>query len=229
MSYDRVLPLGFFVASLIYLGFMLTAESSRMVGDAFGYDPGSQALPALAGGILAVVSLYLFIRERKASASEPWQSTKLLFANLGLAVLFIVLFRPLGFVLTTGLLMFALTVLNYREAGEALEPRRLVVWLAYSSGMLVVLFSIARGVVKICFALFRATHWEGFRDPFIQASVEIAVLVPVFVIVGLVVRRRVGSCTYLTMSQTSVGTTMSIFILFRELFLVQLPKGVLFW
>lgn len=229
MPYRRALPFGCFVASLIYLGFMLASESSRMVGDSFGYDPGSLALPVLAGGVLAAVSLYLFIRERHGTATATWQSTKLVIANLVLAILFIALFRHLGFILTTGLFMFVLIVLNQREAGESLAPARLAAWLAFTGGFLVVLFSMARGVVKTCFTLFRATHWEGFRDPFIQASIEIAVLVPVFILVGLAIRRRTGSSVYLTMSQTAVGTTMSIFILFRELFLVQLPKGVLFW
>lgn len=229
MPYRRALPFGFFVTSLIYLGFMLSTESSHMVGDDFGYDPGSRALPLLAGGVLAVVSLHLFIRERGAAADAPRQGRNLFVANLVLAVLFIALFRHLGFVLTTGLFMFALIALNYREAGETLAPARTGAWLAYSVGLLVALFSLARGVVKACYFVFHQTHWEAMRDPFIQASFEIAVVVPAFVAVGLVVRRRAGRSLYLTMSQTAVGTTMGIFILFRELFLVQLPKGVLFW
>ena len=229
MPYRRALPFGFFVTSLVYLGFMLSAESSHMVGDDFGYDPGSRALPLLAGGLLAVVSLRLFIRERGAVADAPRQGRNLFVANVVLAVLFIAVFRPLGFVLTTGLFMFALIALNYREAGDSLETARVAKWLAYSVGLLVLLFSIARGVVKACFALFHATQWESLRDPFVQASLEIAVVVPIFIAIGLVVRRRSGSSLYLTMSQTAVGTTMGVFILFRELFLVQLPKGVLFW
>lgn len=229
MAFRQGLALGCLVAALLYVAFVLSLDPSQMIGDVYGYDPGTRALPLFAGLVLAGASLHLAVRERHAAPVDWLQPRGLVLANLGLSVLFILLFRYLGFILTTGGLMFVLIALNVRQTGVAVGWGRAGRWFALTMGELVALYSLARGVVRLCFMAFHATGWEPLRDPFLQAAIETAVLVPLFAAGGWALRRACGSTAFLTMSQTAVGTTMGIFLVFKEYFLVQLPKGLLFW
>jgi hypothetical protein len=229
MSFRQGLAVGCLGAALLYVAFILSLDPSHMTGDVYGYDPGTKALPLLAGLVMAGASLHLAVRERHAPALGWLEPRGLVLANLGLSVLFIVLFRHVGFIPMTGSLMFALLILNVRETGAAAAWGSVARWFALTMAELVLLFSMARGIVHLCYTAYHAAGWETLRDPFVQAAIETAVLVPVFVACGLLLRRRCGSSPFLTVSQTTVGTTIGIFLVFKEYFLVQLPKGLLFW
>lgn len=229
MSFRQGLAIGCLVAALAYIAFVLTLDSSQMAGDNYGYDPGTRALPLLAGLVMAAASLHLAVRERRAAAVGWLEPRGLVLANLGVSVLFVVLFRHLGYIPTTGALMFVLVVLNVRQSGVGLAWGAVAGWFAFTLAELVGLFSLARGIVRSCYLAYHALGWEALRDPFVQAVIETAVLVPLFAAIGLLLRRRLGPSPLLTASQTTVGTVIGIFLVFKEYFLVQLPKGLLFW
>ncbi|MCG8507767.1 MAG: hypothetical protein MI741_00935, partial [Rhodospirillales bacterium] len=57
----------------------------------------------------------------------------------------------------------------------------------------------------------------------------LVVLVPLIFVVGLILKRFPSSRAFNVVVQTTVGTTMAIYVIFRQLFLVQLPSGILSW
>lgn len=229
MSFRQGIAVGCLVAALVFVAFILSLDPSQMTGDVYGYDPGTRALPLMAGVVMAAASLHLVVRERSAAAIGWLEPRGLVLANLGVSVLFVVLFRHLGYIPTTGTLMFVLVVLNLRQSGVAVAWGKAAAWLVLTLAEMIGLFSLARGIVRLCYAGFHAFGWEALRDPFVQAAIETAVLVPVFAATGLLLRRRLGPSPLLTASQTTVGTVIGIFLMFKEYFLVQLPKGLLFW
>jgi len=229
MSFRQGLAGGCLVASLAYVAFILSLDPSQMTGDVYGYDPGNRALPLLAGLVMAAAALHLTVRERRAPAAGWLEPRGLVLANLAVSVLFVAFFRHLGYIPTTGVLMFVLIVLNLRQSGIAVAWGAAAGWFALTMAEMIGLFSLARGVVRLCYAGYHAFGWEALRDPFVQAAIETAVLVPVFAAAGLLLRRRLGPSPLLTASQTTVGTVIGIFLVFKEYFLVQLPKGLLFW
>ncbi len=231
MSFRQGLAIGCLVMSLAYVAFILSLDPSQMAGDVFGYDPGTRALPLVAGLVMAAASFHLAIRERRAApAAAGWlEPRRLVVANLGLSVLFVALFRHLGYIPTTSALMFALIVLNIRETTTRATWGATAGWFVFTMAEAIALFSLARGIVRSCYAGYHALGWEPLRDPFVQAAIETAVLVPVFAAGGLLLRRCCGPSPLLTASQTTAGTVLGIFLVFKEYFLVQLPKGPLFW
>ncbi|NQU58673.1 MAG: tripartite tricarboxylate transporter TctB family protein [Rhodospirillales bacterium] len=229
-SLRRLVPLAFFITALGYIAFVFSLETSKMIGDVYDYDPGGQIIPLLAGIILAAASLRLVISERLAVSQEVDLSTRrLVLVNIGLSVLFIALFRPLGFVISTGLMMFFLIYFNQRALEVRVSIRSSVWWLALTMVYLISLYSVSRGVVKSFFAMARTYQNDLFREPFLQATAVLAVLIPLIFVVGLILKRFSSSREFPVLVQTSVSTTMAIYVIFRQLFLVQLPAGVLSW
>lgn len=229
IAFRQAVALGFLLLSLIYVAFILSLESTTMIGDDFGYDPGSRVIPLVAGAVMAMVSLHLVIQERSAPAPEAVRSRFfLLLANVGLSIAFIALFRPVGYLLSTGVMMFCLSYLNLREVDKRVPVSAALPWLAFTAGFLVFLYFVSRAVVKACFALARAFQDDFFREPFVQALAVIVVLVPLFAAVGFALRRLSFDRRFILLAQTSVGTTMTIYVVFRQMFLVHLPKGILF-
>ena len=229
-SLRRLVPLAFLATALGYIAFVISLGSSTMIGDVYSYDPGGQIVPLLAGIVLAAASLRLVISERAAAKPESDQMGRhLVLANIGLSILFIALFRPLGFVISTGLMMFLLIYLNARAVETKVSARSAFWWLALTMVYLISLYSVSRGVVKSLFALARTYQSDLFREPFLQAIAVMAILIPLILVVGLVLKRFSSSSPFTVIVQTSVATTMGIYVIFRQLFLVQLPAGVLSW
>ncbi|MCG8508019.1 MAG: tripartite tricarboxylate transporter TctB family protein, partial [Rhodospirillales bacterium] len=129
-SLRQMVPLGFLIAALGYIAFVFSLETSTMIGDVFSYDPGGRIIPLLAALVLAAASLRLVISERATAPQEADRSAHLLvLANIGLSILFIALFRPLGFVISTGLMMFFLILFNVRMVETRVSIRSIIWWL----------------------------------------------------------------------------------------------------
>ena len=229
-TFRQWVPLAFLITSIAYIAFVFSLEESTMIGDNFSYDPGGRIVPLLAAIVLCVASLRLVVHERASVRGESDRATlHLVLANIGLSALFIVLFRPLGFVATTGLMMFWFIYLNLRMIETGASMRTALPWLAVTMIYLVFLYSVSRGVVKGLFALARTYQQDLFREPFVQAIAVLVILIPLIVVVGRGLKRLPSSRVYAIASQTTVGTTMAIYVVFRQLFLVQLPEGILSW
>ncbi len=229
-TFRQWVPLAFLLTSVAYIAFVFSLEEATMIGDNFAYDPGGRIVPLLAAMVLCAASLRLVVHERASAHEESDRATRyLVLANIGLSALFIVLFRPLGFVATTGLMMFWFIYLNLRATETGASMRTALPWLAVTMVYLVFLYSVSRGVVKGLFALARTYQQDLFREPFLQAIAVLAILIPLIVMVGMGLRRLPCGRVFAIASQTTVGTTMAIYVVFRQLFLVQLPQGVLSW
>ena len=114
----RIIPLVFLVVSLLYLAFSFSLEQYRMIGDERGWDPGSRALPIAMGFLMLGVSIYLIAVETAKEQKEhavPAGARSLILLMIVLSVLYILVFRALGFILSTAVLLFTLIHFNRQE------------------------------------------------------------------------------------------------------------------
>ncbi|MFV0333262.1 MAG: hypothetical protein ACK5JR_04235 [Tropicimonas sp.] len=224
------LPFGLFLFALFYIAFTLSLETGRMIGDTFGYDPGSRLVPLLCAGLLGLVMLVEMGRARRMARPRAGEDAAwLVVLNIVVAVVFIATFRYLGYLLATAATLFVLIACNLRAVGAGWRApaffKGLVLTLAYA----VLAYSAIRFVVKTCFRLAREMQMPLLRDPTLQAGLATAILVLVLVAVHLLAR-RVGPIRDVWVPvQISVGVTMTVFVIFRLFFLVQLPRGVIWW
>lgn len=228
MRHDLALlvPLGLIGFALIWLGYAWTLPSEGMIGDRFGYDPGSRFLPVAAGVVLAAALLGDLLR-RCPARSVPVQTGPVV-AHVVILIFYLIAYRPLGFVLSTALVLFGLIALNQRHLGQ---PFRLWHFLAAVAAVVagaVALFSVIRWVIRTCLALARTHGLSVLREPAVQAGLAALIVV---VALGLMIWicRRWRHLPHVAAVQVSIGTTFAIYLMFRQLFLIQLPPGVLNW
>ncbi len=113
-----LMPLGWLLFSLGFLAFSLTMETTAMIGDTRGYDPGGKAVPVVASASMAVLSLWQLVRERMRQTSHENAATPawLVMGYIAVSAAYIVFFRTLGYMLSTCLLIFWLTMFNLRAS-----------------------------------------------------------------------------------------------------------------
>jgi hypothetical protein len=232
LTIQNVLPLGLLVVAAGYIAFSLSLPNERMIGDAFGYDPGGRVIQITAAAILAATALWELIRHWSGQGAPQGTGKTpvgLLLAHILLIMLFIALFRPVGFILATSLTLYIMIALNLRSAGTQLSSAPIVAGLIGCAAYAVVLYSVLRGVVRLCFIVARQYSMPALREPSIQAIVVAAVLALTLLVGGVILPRLTRQPVLTALLQSAVGITLIVYVVFRLLFLVQLPAGLLTW
>lgn len=221
-----LVPVCLVVFAFAWLGYALSLPNVGMIGDRFGYDPGSRFLPLAAGVVLLVALVADLIRNWPASKTAVHMGP--IVGSVLALVIYLALFRPLGFVLSTSIVMLCLITLNQRDIGKGpgLVPF-LTALVAVTAGS-VALFALVRRVVRACFELARTHDLPILREPAIQAAIVGALVLIVLIALALFCRRW-RHVPLVTAAQTSIGLTFAVYVVFRQLFLVQLPAGLLNW
>lgn len=228
---QTLLPFGFFLLSAGYVAFALGLERTGMIGDVRGYDPGGRFMPVLAGAVMGVLSLWVLIREIRANtpavpfAAPLW----LTLANLAISAGYIVLFRHFGYMLSTCLVVFWLTVFNLRATGLVISWPGAFAWLAATIAYLAGGYTLIRFLIRAMYRYARSGGTALAREPVAHALAATIAMLIVFFVMGRLLRRLTRSEAMVKTVQSSIGTTFSIYIAFRLLFLVQLPTGLMNW
>ncbi|MGY6704585.1 hypothetical protein [Roseinatronobacter sp.] len=219
-------PLGLIGFALVWLGYAWSLPSEGMIGDRFGYDPGSRFLPVAAGIVLAAALLGDLLR-RWPLMPVPVQTGPVL-AHVVTLIVYLIAFRPLGFVLSTAFVLFGLIALNQRHMGQLFRLWPFVCAMAAVALGSVAVFTAVRWVIRTCFALARTHDLPILREPAVQAGLA---TVAVVMAMGMMIWacRRWRHLQYVAAVQVAIGTTFAIYLLFRQLFLIQLPPGILNW
>lgn len=225
-----LLPFCFFLFSISYLAFILSLGSTTMIGDNYNYDPGGSIVPVTATIILGLTALWLMITHRSQENGDKTEtSVGLILCNITISIIFISIFRPVGFILSTGIVLYILILLNLWAEKREITKKSGVAWLSFTVVYLVVMYSVLRGLIKMSFWLARHYGWTIFREPAMQAGLVALTLALLVYLIGRMLKRVHRSSYIVAMIQTSVATTLSIYVVFRLMFLVQLPTGLLKW
>jgi hypothetical protein len=233
---NRILLTAFLAASLFFLVLALTLDERRMSGDEQGWDPGPRALPVATGGLMLGLTIYLMLRTwNTAPASkqvEPAARRLVLFA-IGLSVLYILVFIPLGFVLATTSLLYLLSWFNFKlDLRRDLLAGCLKGWAA-GLGFSLVLYTIGRWVSSGLFFYGRSSGQALLADRSFGAGASLLAVSAVFLLAIFIMKRRRGRGLPLGRTSlsvlTAVGLTEGLYIVFQQLFLVELASGLLGW
>lgn len=228
---NSIMAGGFLVFAVGYLVSFIMMPTTDMIGDTRGYDPGGRVVPMAASGCMALLSLWLFVRSLRPQSARPPESIPvgLLAANILISAAYIAFFRPAGYVVATCLTLYWLTILNLRSIEVKIGWGTALAWMGATLAYLLALYSLMRGVIRGMFWAARSYAVPAAREPALQALVAGVVLAVLFILAGKVLRRMAPVSEMATAVQSSIGTTLSIYIVFRLLFLVQLPSGLLTW
>jgi hypothetical protein len=231
----RVIPLIFFVVSLLYLAFSFSLEQYRMIGDERGWDPGSRALPIAMGFLMSGLSIYLILRETAKEQEEqaiPSGARKLILLTIVLSILYILAFRVLGFILSTAVLLFTLIYFNYHEDVRLKLLPRFFLGLISSTAFVLLIYTAGRFITRSIFYLGRARGYELFTSKVFSAFVVLLFAAALFAVLLVFLRKTVNKTetrSLIIAGLMAAGVTEGLYLVFKQIFLVNLARGIVFW
>ncbi|MFB0508489.1 MAG: tripartite tricarboxylate transporter TctB family protein [Thermodesulfobacteriota bacterium] len=231
----RAIPRVFILISIFYLIFAFSLEERRMIGDERGWDPGSRALPIGTGVIMLATSIYLTLREKPAAESPEKLdegSARLILLTIALTVFYILLFRTTGFILSTNALLFTLIYFNYRKGMEWHMVPGFGLGFVLSSGFVLLIYSLGRFITRSLVLYGKRSDLELFSGKLFTSGVTVVILALIFLatlfISGKITRSAEGK--YIRISAlTAPAVTEILYLVFKQIFLVRLAKGLITW
>lgn len=242
----KTIPIVFFLFGIFYIIFSFTIIERKMIGDVRDWDPGSRAMPLGVGIVIVFSSIYLYFKEsrttplknikgeRKENNHPNEKNTqKLIFLTIILSVLYILLFRQIGFIICTVMILYILIfIFSKSDFQLSLFLKTILPGLLFSIGYMLTIYSIGRWITRSLFFLGRNNDIPILKSQlFITGFTFIAVIVLfviTFFITGKMVNRKIFYPIILP-AFISVGITEFLYIVFKQIFWVDLAKGIIFW
>lgn len=241
LSTNKIIAFAFLIFSILYIIFGFSIEQRRMIGDKQGWDPGSRAIPIGIGSIMLIVSMYIILsgREKEDTAAEKPHdiaSRKLVILSIIVPILYIFLFRLLGFVVMTIFLLFTLIYFSYRKDIKWKSLPQYLFGFIISTASIITIYSIGRYLTRMFIRTGKRSGIEFLSNNLFTSASVIAVTTVIFFLAVLISNRvkpkgtTAGEPNHLFISiLTSVGVTEFLYIIFKQIFWVSLAKGVIFW
>ncbi len=235
-SHKRV-PAAFMILSVLYFIFVVTSEQSKMIGDELGGDPGSMLLPLILSVGMFILSAFIFFTEKETKQEVlSKQQLQLLFFTLVLCIVYVLTYRQIGFILNSTILLFLLTY-NFSNQNAQKNIKSVALGLlATLFGMLLV-YTIGREISSLLFSLARSTKIVWIGSSFTVFSANILVLALVFLglkaLSSRILRKKIEKAPYIRTMHicafVTIATVELLFLIFRQLFLVNLSAGLINW
>ena len=206
-----------------------------MIGDQQGWDPGSRAIPIGTGFVMLIVSMYILLSGRKKKDADEKQSSdaasrRLVFLSIVVPVLYIFLFRLLGFIVMTIFLLFTLIYFSYKKDIKREYIPQYLAGFAVSAVSMIIIYSIGRYITRMLIRTGKSKGVGFLSNNLFTSAVVIVAVALIFYIVILIKKTAGEKRKDLFVSVlTSVGVTEILYIIFKQIFWVSLAKGIVFW
>lgn len=224
----KPVPIFFLILSVLYFIFLVNMGATRMIADDLGGDPGNTFLPMFVAVVMMVSSVYLLFKEKGTEPvlKEGWE----FYLTLGLSVVYIVLIRPVGFLLMTQFLIFTLTYIYVR----GMSFSRLPSYLRDCLTGLSLVFLLYAGNRFTTRALI--IYGRQLDIPLLSSTMSLVVVnLVLFALLTFLFHRGLRA-VYRTSGQSSIqqiilsaSTSMILYVVFRQMFNVSLVPGLLWF
>lgn len=184
---------------------------------------------------MLATSIYLALREKPA-AKTPEKleegSARLIVLTIALTVLYILLFKTSGFILSTNTLLFTLVYFNYRKGMEWHMVPGFGLGFVLSSGFVLLIYSLGRFITRSLVLYGKRSDFELFTGKLFTSGVTLIVLAVIFLAALLISRKitRSAEGKYIRISAlTAPAVTEILYLVFKQIFLVRLARGLINW
>lgn len=226
----KPMPAVMTVLSALYFFYVLTSEDTVLSADAVGGDPGGKVLPLTMAVFMFIGFLYLTVKERPEKTEVNPETRRLFLLTLILSVAYIFLIRPVGFVITSTVLVFWLEYI-YTTIGEERSRKQLAGGMAGTLGITVVFYVVMRMITKTLLRLGGSGALPGiFAVTTFEACISFVYVAVLSVVLNKTLCRRldgrglkrVSGAGLLTMT-----TVLFLYVVFKQFFNVNLAPGIL--
>lgn len=240
----KPLPFVFMVVSILYFIYVISLGSSTMIGDEIGGDPGGMMLPLVLSIFMFVASTILFLTDKKpqetdkksqeaAQNNRGTSEQRLFLLTLIVAILYVAAMRPLGFIITTAMLVFTLTFFYLQGTVVRKDVATWAVGTVATLAVLLALYSIGRVISRYLLLSARQgriPQWLG------STGVVLVIVLVLYYLLYKLTRARfhhervpVAVSHAFDACMISAITTELIYLVFRQMFLVELVPGLITW
>lgn len=242
----KIIPIIFFLFGIFYIIFSLSIIEKKMIGDVRDWDPGSRAMPLGVGIVIVLSSLYLYFKESKTmtlknikgerkenNLTNKNSTQKLIFLTIILSVLYILVLRQIGFIICTVVILYMLIVIFSRgdfQISFFLEP--ILPGLLFSIGYMVMVYSIGRWITRSLFFLGRNSDIPILKSQLFITGFTFMGLILLFTFTFFIMKKIINQKIFYQVilpAFISVGITEILYIVFKQIFWVDLAKGIIFW
>ncbi len=236
----KILPFVGMVVSVLYFIYVMSLGSSTMIGDEIGGDPGGMVLPLVLSIFMFLGTTALFLTDKKQSSQGSKMETeqkRLFVLTVAVTLLYVLMARPMGYLLTTAWLLHTLTFFYLRGDVRAKESAIWLVSLVGSTALLVGLYTIGRRITRFLLLAGRQGTIPAFLGSTSVVVAIVLIVVTALFLLFMFIAKRVGKerlaqepfkAAYIA-SMIAVATTELIYLIFRQLFLVELVRGIIQW
>ena len=231
------LALIFVVFSLLYIVFAVSVDQNRMIGDQEGWDPGSRAVPVALGVLMLVLSIYIFTREQREPPEEPSDTRdagarKLVVLALVVCLFYVLLFRIIGFILVTATLLFTLSF--FSRKGDLLfrdiPVYGLGLFAAVSFTLLV--YTAGRLATRWMFYFGRQLSIPLLGNNLFRAGAAMLIaagLIAAMLVLSRGLKKSERWKDVRNVLVVTTATTEILYLVFKQIFTVDLVGGLVFW
>lgn len=236
----KAVPFSFTILSTLYIIYIVALGDSRMLGDEIGGDPGGMIIPLILGIFMLASSFYIFLTDKKTQTAEKKMDPvdrRLFLSVLIISILYAALSRFLGFLLSTSLALYILVFinLNFGLGKDCIKP--FFFGMLISEAVLLAVYTVGRTITRSMTIASRNGSLSGFfaSSGAILAVTAIAAAALVFIAV-FIARKALpkASSSDKVNSAFSAGmisliSTQALYLIFKQLFLVNLVSGLIGW
>lgn len=229
------------VLSALYFIYVISLGSSTMIGDEVGGDPGGMVLPLFLAIFMFLASAALFATDKKDPSSPQagmTSSQKRLFVlTAAVSVLYVVLARPLGYILTSLWLLYVLAFYYMQDDVVLKDLKAFLIGFVSSTVAMLALYSIGRRITRsLLLAARKGSVPSLLGSPSAVAGITLVVVTVLFLALLFLSRKLLAKrgesgavrSAYVS-GLVAIATTEFIYLIFRQLFLVELVRGIITW
>lgn len=216
------------VLSALYLIYVISSESTTLVADAVGGDPGGKVLPLFMGAFLFLGFLYITLTERPDGHRTDKGTIALFLLTLGLSVLYVFLLKEVGFIIMTSILLYILEYV-YTTIGEKRSIAEGTVGgaatLAVTCGVYLLMRFITKNLMKLARngaipVLFKSTVTNG-----VVSAVLVLILTVILAVTIIRALRKTGHGKAANAGLITFATVLLLYVIFKQFFSVSLAPG----
>ena len=239
MTKRKPLPLFFVILSVLYLIYVVSMGDSRMIGDEVGGDPGGMLLPLFLAIFMIAASLYLLFTDKLKEAPRKMGKPErcLFILTLMISIAYVLLIRIIGFIPCTCCLLFCLCFANSRGGLRREDLKTGGLWLLLSLVFQIIIYSIGRYITRSLLVASRVgaiPEWMGnvgFTSTVTTVVLTVICLVVIFASRKPMSAGKAGEVVHdaWVSALVAVISTQLLYIVFRQLFYVELARGLIYW
>ncbi|MDD4082068.1 MAG: hypothetical protein WC162_00660 [Sphaerochaetaceae bacterium] len=235
----KITPFAFCVFSLVYIFYVVQLGDSRMLGDSIGGDPGGRIIPLVLGIFMFISSFYIWLTDKKVKDENVENKLNtvekhLLILTIVLSLLYVSTARIFGFILSTSLLIYILTFANLTLGLQKSNLKAFFSGAIISEIILIAVYTAGRKLTRFLLINGRKQlipAWLGSSVATLLLTILlVSVLFFIFNILINKIFKNKNLFTQVKMSGAiSVLTTEFLYLMFKQFFLVELIKGIIYW